>query len=112
MSLSTAAWLPVVVALVLALGTVAAAPQAADSQRYRMQKVEGGVVRLDTLTGEMVLCLAKQDRLVCDPAENRLKALRHASMRWKAGSPGSRQANRDRAPGTLRSRPTGNSTRR
>lgn len=75
MSLSMAVRLPFVVSLALALGTATAAAQAADNHRYQMQEVEGGVVRLDTVTGGMTLCLTKQDRLVCDPAENRMKAL-------------------------------------
>ncbi|HWU64231.1 MAG TPA: hypothetical protein VN112_19620 [Ensifer sp.] len=36
--------------------------------RYQLQPVEGGVVRLDTATGEMTLCKADSGRLACAPS--------------------------------------------
>jgi hypothetical protein len=44
--------------------------QASDAQpgRYQLQPVAGGVVRLDTATGELTLCKADAGKLACDPA--------------------------------------------
>ena len=36
--------------------------------RYQLQPVEGGVVRLDTATGEMTLCKADVGKLACSPS--------------------------------------------
>ncbi len=36
--------------------------------RYQLQPVEGGVVRLDTATGEMTLCKADAGKLACAPS--------------------------------------------
>lgn len=36
--------------------------------RYQLQPVEGGVVRLDTATGEMTLCKADAGKLACSPS--------------------------------------------
>ena len=39
--------------------------------RYTMSPVEGGVLRLDRETGAMALCTRQNDKLVCDPVEDR-----------------------------------------
>ncbi len=36
--------------------------------RYQLQPVEGGVVRLDTATGEMTLCKPDAGKLACAPS--------------------------------------------
>lgn len=40
----------------------------APAGRYQLQPVEGGVVRLDTATGEMTLCKAEAGKLACAPS--------------------------------------------
>lgn len=40
----------------------------APAGRYQLQPVEGGVVRLDTATGEMTLCKADAGKLACAPS--------------------------------------------
>lgn len=40
----------------------------ASAGRYQLQPVEGGVVRLDTATGEMTLCKADGGKLACAPS--------------------------------------------
>jgi len=40
----------------------------APAGRYQLQPVEGGVVRLDTATGEMALCKADAGKLACTPS--------------------------------------------
>lgn len=42
----------------------------APAGRYQLQPVEGGVVRLDTATGEMTLCKAEAGKLACAPASS------------------------------------------
>jgi len=51
----------------------AAAPSAAG--RFTLQKVEGGVVRMDNETGEMSLCHADGQSLACKPATDDGKRL-------------------------------------
>lgn len=60
----------------------ASAAAAQDSERYRLERTDGGYVRLDTATGSMALCQERRDQLVCRVAadertvyEDRLDAL-------------------------------------
>ncbi len=43
-------------AALAALLVLAASPAAADAQRYVLQRVEGGLIRMDTVTGAMAQC--------------------------------------------------------
>ncbi len=53
--------LPLILLLAAASG-----PAAAESpDRYRMEKTEDGIVRLDTVTGEMSLCREKDGQITC-----------------------------------------------
>lgn len=45
-----------------------AAPALADSPRFQLQTVEGGVVRLDTVTGAMDFCTVAASGLKCETA--------------------------------------------
>lgn len=38
------------------------------ANRYQMEKTENGFVRLDTVTGEMSLCVERDGAIVCGPA--------------------------------------------
>ena len=42
--------------------------------RYTMSPVEGGVLRLDKVTGAMALCTRRNEQLVCDPVDDRARA--------------------------------------
>lgn len=42
--------------------------------RYTMSPVEGGVLRLDKETGAMALCTNRNEKLVCDPVDDRARA--------------------------------------
>lgn len=42
--------------------------------RYTMSPVEGGVLRLDKDTGAMALCTRRNEKLVCDPVDDRTVA--------------------------------------
>ena len=44
---------------------VAGSAQAEGEGRYRMEKTEGGFVRLDTATGEVSLCREQEGQIVC-----------------------------------------------
>lgn len=48
----------------------------ADSGRYSIQPVDGGVVRLDRETGEMALCRVDKQVLSCKPADDQGKHLK------------------------------------
>jgi len=51
--------------LVLALAALAGPAAAEGEGRYRMEKTEGGFVRLDTVTGEISLCREKDGQIAC-----------------------------------------------
>jgi exonuclease VII small subunit len=53
--------LPVIVAATLLAGSA----HAEGEGRYRMEKTEGGFVRLDTTTGEVSLCREQDGQIVC-----------------------------------------------
>jgi exonuclease VII small subunit len=53
--------LPLVVVATLLAGSV----QAEGEGRYRMEKTESGLVRLDTVTGEVSLCREQDGQIVC-----------------------------------------------
>jgi hypothetical protein len=42
--------------------------------RYTMSPVEGGVLRLDKETGAMALCTQHNEKLVCEPVDDRARA--------------------------------------
>ncbi|GLR50386.1 hypothetical protein KYK30_01290 [Shinella yambaruensis] len=44
---------------------VAGSAQAEGEGRYRMEKTDGGFVRLDTATGEVSLCREQEGQIVC-----------------------------------------------
>ncbi|MFP5076532.1 hypothetical protein ACLE20_04425 [Rhizobium sp. YIM 134829] len=50
---------------VLPLGLSSAAAEEAAPGRYSMQRVEGGIARLDTQTGEVTLCQDKDGQMTC-----------------------------------------------
>ena len=57
--------------LILALSTVLAAPAFSaelSPNRYSFVPVEGGVLRLDSTTGEVAFCTAVADAATCTPA--------------------------------------------
>jgi hypothetical protein len=49
--------------------------------RYQLQPVTGGVVRLDTATGELTLCRADAGKLACDPGATTGSATDLASLK-------------------------------
>lgn len=49
----------------LALPLAAAAAQAENAERYRLEKTETGFVRMDTQTGAMSTCTEKGGQLIC-----------------------------------------------
>ena len=51
--------------LVLALAALAGPAAAEGEGRYRMERTEGGFVRLDTATGEISLCREKDGQIAC-----------------------------------------------
>lgn len=51
--------------LVLAFAALAGSAAAEGEGRYRMEKTEGGIVRLDTATGEISLCREKDGQIAC-----------------------------------------------
>lgn len=53
--------LPVIVAATLLAGSA----HAEGEGRYRMEKTEGGFVRLDTTTGEVSLCREQDGQIIC-----------------------------------------------
>ena len=61
--------------LALAAATPAGAqsllPERTSPGRYELQPIDGGVARLDTLTGEITLCKAEDGSLRCSPAEEK-----------------------------------------
>ena len=63
----------VAVAAVVALTTSLAAQDQAG--RYTMKDIEDGMLRLDTLTGEVSYCSKKDDNWVCTAAEDNRSAL-------------------------------------
>lgn len=46
----------------------AASANAADTERYRLEKTDSGYVRMDTQTGEMSICEERAGQLVCKQA--------------------------------------------
>lgn len=70
---------PVAAAALLAAASFLALPAAAQDgpadNRYSMQPVDGGVVRMDNVTGEMSLCRVEDKKMVCDMATDRQSAL-------------------------------------
>jgi hypothetical protein len=55
-------------AFAAAAALIVAAPAMADTPRFQLQTVEGGVVRLDTLTGAMDFCRTTGTELKCEAA--------------------------------------------
>jgi exonuclease VII small subunit len=53
--------LPLTLSLLLAAGAASAEGEG----RYRMEKTEGGFVRLDTATGEISICREKDGQITC-----------------------------------------------
>lgn len=53
--------LPFIFVAALAAGSA----QAEGEGRYRMEKTDGGLVRLDTATGEVSLCREQEGQIVC-----------------------------------------------
>jgi hypothetical protein len=63
-----------------------------EAERYRLERIEGGFVRMDTATGQMSICREQDDQLVChaaidateadrsqlDALEARIEALEHS----------------------------------
>jgi hypothetical protein len=65
----------------LAAGALSlAAPAFAESPRYQLQTVEGGVVRLDTVTGAMDFCRTTGAELKCEAAKAAPKAQASADL--------------------------------
>ena len=62
-------------ALGLGLLAFGGAAALAEEGRYVMERIEGGVVRLDTETGEMSLCRQQGEQLVCRMAADEKLAL-------------------------------------
>ena len=63
----SACTLAVVCAAVVAAGAPGATAQS--TQRFAMQPIEGGVLRLDTETGSMALCTKQSVGLVCEAVD-------------------------------------------
>ena len=63
-----------------AAAVVFAAPAFAESPRYQLQTVEGGVVRLDTVTGAIDFCRTTGGELKCDAAIAAPKAQANADL--------------------------------
>lgn len=62
------------VSALAALFVVAAPAAAQQAGRYTMERAEGGYVRLDTRTGEMSFCEAREGQLVCEMAAEERRA--------------------------------------
>lgn len=62
-------------AATLALPSPAGAQDKPAADRYAMQPVDGGVVRLDRMTGEMSLCRVEAKKMACDMASDQRSAL-------------------------------------
>lgn len=69
--MSAGSRLAAIAAVFVAMAVPAAAQQGG---RYTMERAEGGYVRLDTRTGEMSFCEARQDQLVCEMAADERRA--------------------------------------
>ena len=63
----SACTLAVICAAVVAAGAPGATAQS--TQRFAMQPIEGGVLRLDTETGSMALCTKQSVGLVCEAVD-------------------------------------------
>lgn len=60
----------VLIGFSVAAPALAAAPGAGERPgRFLMQPVEGGVIRMDTETGAMELCVRRGEKLACEPVE-------------------------------------------
>ena len=59
-----------ILACTATFGALALMPASAaeTTERYQLERTEGGYVRLDTQTGAMTLCRESDGRLVCAPA--------------------------------------------
>ncbi|MGV8938335.1 MAG: hypothetical protein ACOH2J_14525 [Allorhizobium sp.] len=55
----------VIAATIVLTSTAGAMAQAPDGPRFRLEETDQGLVRLDTQTGAMALCLEKDGNLVC-----------------------------------------------
>lgn len=54
------------IALIVPVALLAAASaNAADTERYRLEKTDSGYVRMDTQTGEMSICEERAGQLIC-----------------------------------------------
>lgn len=62
-------------AAALSWPSLAAAQGKPEGNRYSMQPVEGGVVRMDNATGEMSLCHVEAKKMACDMASDQRSAL-------------------------------------
>lgn len=89
--------------------------QAQEPERYRLEKTEGGYVRMDTQTGAMSICKERGDQLVCrlaadarsayddslqalqtkvEALENRVTALENGKVGKSAGLPTDEEVDR------------------
>jgi hypothetical protein len=63
----------------LAMVPAAAVAEDAAPPRYQLKELAGGVVRLDTATGDIAFCQSKDDALQCSgvstPSQTKIKAL-------------------------------------
>lgn len=59
----------------LLLSLSAASALSAEAQRYQMEKTDKGYVRMDTQTGEMSICVERDNQLVCKLAAEERSAL-------------------------------------
>ena len=57
--------LRILIGLVVLLLALATASLAQESDRYRLERTDNGLVRMDTVTGEMSICQDRDGRLVC-----------------------------------------------
>jgi flagellar motility protein MotE (MotC chaperone) len=62
----------------------ASVAQAADTERYRLEKSESGYVRMDTQTGEMSICEERAGQLVCKLAADERKAYQDQADRLQS----------------------------
>jgi len=69
------------VVLLLALATASLAQEA---DRYRLERTDNGLVRMDTVTGEMSICQEREGRLVCRMAGDERAAFEQELERLQA----------------------------
>ncbi len=76
--------LKAIVAPAVFVSFAAVAAQAADTERYRLEKSEGGYVRMDTQTGEMSICEERTGQLVCKLAADERRAYQDQADRLQS----------------------------